>query len=229
MGHYVYILRSLKDSSLYVGQTRNVQQRLARHNDPREKSYTSKRGPWELVYSEEHPNRSSAVQRETFLKSCAGGNLVPVKITSEHDNGGSVGEIEKSGKPIRVKSPQRLRKCLSDAKTKPAKRILTKAEYEAEANQDAPVAKKRDTGERAVKDGKKLSLIRVAAIVLEACERPMTCGEIISKAIESNAWKPGKGLTPANTLSAAIRREINVKGDASRFRLAERGKFELNR
>jgi putative endonuclease len=72
LGHYVYILRSLKDSSLYVGQTRNVQQRLARHNDPREKSYTSKRGPWELAYSEEHPNRSSAVQRETFLKSCAG-------------------------------------------------------------------------------------------------------------------------------------------------------------
>jgi hypothetical protein len=129
----------------------------------------------------------------TYLVKVAG-NLVPVKITSEHDNGGWVGVSKKSGKPIRVKSPQRLRKILSDAKAKPAKRIVTKAEYEAEANQDAPVAKKRDTGERAVKDGKKLSLIRVAAIVLESCERPMTCGEIVTKAIESNAWKPGIGL-----------------------------------
>jgi len=165
------------------------------------------------------------------------GNLVPVKITSEHPNGGWIGTSEKTGKPIRVKSPQRLRKCLSDAKAKPAKRIVTKAEYEAEANQDAPAAKQRGPGERDATradvggqdDGKKLSLIRIAAIVLESCGRPMTCGEIVAKAVESNAWQPGKGLTPANTLSAAIRREIKVKGGDSRFRLAERGKFELNR
>lgn len=164
------------------------------------------------------------------------GNLVPVKITSEHDNGGWMGKSEKTGKPIRVKSPQRLRRRLGGA-AKPAKRIVTRAEYEAEANQDAPTAKQRNTGKRDAKggdiavpnDGKKLSLIRVAAIVLKSCERPMTCGEIVTKAVESNAWKPGKGLTPANTLSAAIRREIKVKGDDSRFRLAERGKFELNR
>ena len=33
------------------------------------------------------------------------------------------------------------------------------------------------------------------------------------------------GKTPANTLSAAIRREIHTKGKDTRFTLAERGKF----
>lgn len=172
---------------------------------------------------------------QTYLVKVAG-NLVPVKITREHDNGGWEGKSEKTGKPIRVKSPQRLRRRLGGA-AKPAKRIVTKAEYEAEANQDATTAPKHDTCERGAtgadvavqEDGKKLSLIRIAAIVLESCGRPMTCGEIVAQAVESNAWQRGKGLTPANTLSAAIRREIKIKGSASRFRLAERGKFELNR
>jgi len=72
VGFYVYILRSLKDGSLYVGQTRDVQRRLNRHNDPREKSYTSRRGPWVLAYSEPQADRSAAVRRERFLKSVAG-------------------------------------------------------------------------------------------------------------------------------------------------------------
>jgi len=40
-------------------------------------------------------------------------------------------------------------------------------------------------------------------------------------------WTPRDGKTPANTLYAAISREIKLKGDASRFAKAERGKFAL--
>ena len=41
-------------------------------------------------------------------------------------------------------------------------------------------------------------------------------------------WAPRNGgLTPANTLSATIRREIKTKGDTSRFVMAEGGKFVL--
>jgi len=43
------------------------------------------------------------------------GNLVPVKITAGHPSGGWVGTSVKTGKTIRVKSPQRLRKRLADA------------------------------------------------------------------------------------------------------------------
>jgi len=72
MGFTVYILRSRRDGSLYVGYTRDLAQRLARHNNPYEGSYTSKRGPWVVAHSEEHPDRSAAMARERFLKSCAG-------------------------------------------------------------------------------------------------------------------------------------------------------------
>ena len=72
MGFVVYILRSNNDSSLYVGHTNDLGRRLVQHNDPLEKSYTAKRGPWELAHSEEHPDRSTAMNRERYLKSHAG-------------------------------------------------------------------------------------------------------------------------------------------------------------
>ena len=65
--YYVYILRSVKDGSNYVGSTRNVKERLERHNEGRSR-YTKNKRPWELVYVEEHPNRSSAVKREQEIK-----------------------------------------------------------------------------------------------------------------------------------------------------------------
>ena len=72
MGLFVYILRSDRDGSLYVGQTKDLATRVARHNSGRSKTYTGDRGPWTLVHYEEHSSRSEAVVRERFLKSCAG-------------------------------------------------------------------------------------------------------------------------------------------------------------
>ena len=72
MGLFVYILRSLRDGGLYVGQTNDLSRRLRQHNDPSGKSYTSKRGPWELRHVEECPDRASAMARERYLKSVAG-------------------------------------------------------------------------------------------------------------------------------------------------------------
>ncbi len=72
MGFFVYILRSVSDDSLYVGHTNNLDRRLGQHNNPQGKSYTAKRGPWELVHREEHPDRAEAMARERHLKSVAG-------------------------------------------------------------------------------------------------------------------------------------------------------------
>jgi len=72
MGFVVYILRSVRDGSLYVGHTNNLDRRLLLHNNPRGKSYTAKRGPWVVAYSEPHSDRSSAALRERFLKSVGG-------------------------------------------------------------------------------------------------------------------------------------------------------------
>jgi len=165
----------------------------------------------------------------TYLVKVAG-NLVPVKIDREHDNGGWLGTSQKTGKTIRIKSPQRLRKCLDDAAP-----VAAKAK---EATKDATDAPARDTGERDATgvereagDGKPMSLLDAAAHLLSlGTGDPMRCQTIVDLAIQRSLWAPRNGgKTPANTLSAAMRREIKSKGDASRFRLAERGKFELNR
>jgi putative endonuclease len=68
MPYYVYILKSLKDKTFYVGSTQNLESRLKRHNAGRVASTKSRRF-WKLVYSEEHPTRSGATKRETEIKS----------------------------------------------------------------------------------------------------------------------------------------------------------------
>ena len=165
----------------------------------------------------------------TYLVKVSG-NLVPVKIDRECDNGGWEGTSVKTGKTIRIKSAQRLRKCLDDSAP-----VAAKAK---EATKDATPATGRDTGERgataAKRDGdeaKPMSLLDAAAHLLSLdTGDPMRCKDIVDLAIQRGLWAPRNGgKTPANTLSAAMRREIKSKGDASRFRLAERGKFELNR
>ena len=67
MTYYVYIIKSLKDGSYYVGSTQDLDSRLERHNQGRS-LYTKSKHPWDLVYSEEFPNRSSALKRENEIK-----------------------------------------------------------------------------------------------------------------------------------------------------------------
>ena len=68
MTYYVYILKSLKDQTYYVGTTQKLESRLKRHNEGRVAS-TKARRFWKLVYSEEHPTGSRAAKRETEIKS----------------------------------------------------------------------------------------------------------------------------------------------------------------
>jgi putative endonuclease len=69
---HVYILRSGRNGKLYVGHTDDLQRRLAEHNSGRGGRFTRQQGPWELLYSEPHPDRSAAIMRELFLKSIDG-------------------------------------------------------------------------------------------------------------------------------------------------------------
>jgi putative endonuclease len=64
---FVYILRSLKDGTYYIGSTQDVDERLKHHNQVGTQ-YTKQKKPWELVYQEEHPDRSSAMKREYAIK-----------------------------------------------------------------------------------------------------------------------------------------------------------------
>jgi hypothetical protein len=72
---------------------------------------------------------------------------------------------------------------------------------------------------------KKLSALNAAWTVLGETGRPMNCEDLINAMASKGLWTSPGGKTPANTLSAAIRREINTKGKEARFKLAEPGKF----
>ena len=67
MSYYVYILRSEKTGTYYVGQTENLELRVARHNRGVVNATKSRR-PWVLVYLERFECRSDAVKRERQVK-----------------------------------------------------------------------------------------------------------------------------------------------------------------
>jgi len=67
MGWFVYILRC-GDGSLYTGITNDPARRLAAHRAGKGAKYTRGRGPLEVVYTEEHPDRASASRREYAIK-----------------------------------------------------------------------------------------------------------------------------------------------------------------
>jgi putative endonuclease len=79
MSYFVYILRSQKDGRYYVGSTQDLSERLQRHNEGRSK-YTKAKRPWDLIYFEEYPDRSSAVRREDEIKSRKSRNFIETLV-----------------------------------------------------------------------------------------------------------------------------------------------------
>jgi putative endonuclease len=69
MSFYVYIIKSRKDNTYYKGVSENYLQRLIAHNQGLSR-YTKDKGPWDLIYVEEHPNKTAALSREKKLKRC---------------------------------------------------------------------------------------------------------------------------------------------------------------
>ncbi|MEX0654859.1 MAG: winged helix-turn-helix domain-containing protein [Phycisphaeraceae bacterium] len=183
--------------------------------------------------------------------------VVPVRIDAEHPSGGWQATNLVTSKKVRIKSAQRLRGPASTAdraKTKkPAKKKLSAAELKARHKADQENARLRDErkaspdgmtkSERAMTqsatDAKPAtpeakprrkrsgpSLIDAAITVLRDAEGPLTCSQMIEAIFERKLWS-SSGKTPAATLYSAILREIQKKGDASRFAHVDRGQFAL--
>jgi putative endonuclease len=68
MSYQVYILYSAGRDIYYKGQTRDLAERLKRHNSGSEKS-TRGGIPWQLVWSTEKPDRVTAMRLERKLKN----------------------------------------------------------------------------------------------------------------------------------------------------------------
>ena len=57
------------DGRLYTGITTDVERRFGEHGDPRKGArFFRGRRPVEVVYTENHPDRSSALRREAAIK-----------------------------------------------------------------------------------------------------------------------------------------------------------------
>jgi putative endonuclease len=70
----VYVLYNSVADKFYVGQTQNLDARLAAHNNKHKTmSYTARfKGEWKVIYTESLPTRSEALKREKQLKSHQG-------------------------------------------------------------------------------------------------------------------------------------------------------------
>jgi putative endonuclease len=68
MAFFVYILASLRNGTLYVGQTDDLAKRVWEHREKAVPGFTSKYGVSMLVWYEVHDDRESAFIRERRIK-----------------------------------------------------------------------------------------------------------------------------------------------------------------
>ncbi len=78
---WVYVLQD-PARRFYVGHTDNLERRVKSHNrtDKISGKFTRKNGPWVLVWSEEHPDRSSAMRREREIKSWKSARWIRIRL-----------------------------------------------------------------------------------------------------------------------------------------------------
>ena len=86
--HHVYILQN-PQGHFYIGQTNDLQRRVSNHNrtDKISVKFTRKNGPWTLVWSEQHTDRSTTMHREREIKSWKSAVLIRRRLLSEQLSG----------------------------------------------------------------------------------------------------------------------------------------------
>ena len=104
--YYTYIIISQSSDKIYIGHAENLKKRLAEHNTPGNVAYTSKAGPWKLIYSQEFDDRSGAMHMENYLKRLKNKKYILEKYCN-----------------IKEAAPKTTAKKKSKAKAKPAPKV----------------------------------------------------------------------------------------------------------
>lgn len=68
---YVYILKSCRDNTRYIGVTENLKRRIREHNSGNS-NYTSSKLPYKLIWYCVFTNKEKAYCFEKYLKSSSG-------------------------------------------------------------------------------------------------------------------------------------------------------------
>ncbi|MFH0775985.1 MAG: GIY-YIG nuclease family protein [Patescibacteria group bacterium] len=86
----VYLLENEK-GKIYIGSTRDLSQRLEKHNSGDYQNWTRNKGPWQIIHSEEYENKTDALKREKYLKSLKAGQRIKTILNiSSHSEASSV-------------------------------------------------------------------------------------------------------------------------------------------
>ena len=158
------------------------------------------------------------------------GKMATVRIDAANPRGGWDATNLRTKKKVRIRSPQRLRhetRAPGNVRPDIAKTVEAVEKGDLTKGVTIPTGKKTASKKAAAKgDSKKRSSgLDAAAKVLADAKEPLNSKEMVARMLAKGLWQTS-GKTPAATIYAAIIREIASKGDASRFRKVERGKFE---
>lgn len=75
--YFVYVIYNRLVNKIYIGQTKNIEERIRIHNEKIICGYTSKfKCKWEVIYLEKTKNRQEALRREKQLKSFRGREFI---------------------------------------------------------------------------------------------------------------------------------------------------------
>ena len=81
-----YILYSPDYEKIYIGFTSDIEKRILSHNELSKKGWTQRYRPWELVYTEEFTDKSTAMRREKSLKTAQGRKFAWTKVAEYQEN-----------------------------------------------------------------------------------------------------------------------------------------------
>ena len=88
MHYYTYVIYSDKHQKIYIGFTKNLDERLFDHNVRAKKGYTIRFRPWRIVYHKEFETEKEARAREKQLKSAKGREFIHKMIDEINKSAG---------------------------------------------------------------------------------------------------------------------------------------------
>jgi hypothetical protein len=145
---------------------------------------------------------------------------VPPAVSTDVPEGGAEGHMPPENRHDEGTSPSKTVQAEPDLTEYPEERPA-----ESSGRAKTPRTRRQKPANGAEGKESKLSALDAAFKVLAEAGQPMNCKEMIGAMAAKGYWTSPGGKTPHATLYSAILREIQTKGDTSRFRKADRGRF----
>jgi hypothetical protein len=162
------------------------------------------------------------------------GGTVQVRILAEKASGGWTAQNLATKKKVFVPLARQLREPDPNVTTTTTDSTMTVVEVPPAtvetigAKADKPARGRKAKAEKEpASDTIKLSQLDAAIKVLGDATEPLTTKQMVEAMAAKNLWSSPGGKTPHATLYSAILRELQNKGDASRFVKTDRGHFQL--